>query len=320
MKKKWTVYVTRRIPQEVLNELAEHCEVEVNPDNRALTKTELMEKIRGRDAVLTQATDIVDDAVMEAAGPQCRIFANYAVGYNNFDLCAAARRKVLLTNTPEVVTDSTVEMAWALLFAVARRIVEADSFVRTGKFKGLDPMLLLGTGLAGKTLGVIGAGRIGSKFAQKARAFSMKIIYSDVSPNSTFEDETGAIYAERDVLLAQADFISLHVPLLPETRHLIGARELKLMKNTAILINSSRGPVIHETDLVEALKNGEIRGAGLDVFENEPATMPGLTELPNVVLAPHLGTATYETRLGMGRVAISNILAALRGEAPPNKL
>ncbi len=320
MEKKWNVYVTRMIPQEVLDELAQHCDVEVNPENRPLTKAELMEKVQGRDAVLTQAGDIVDDAVLAAAGPQCKIFANYAVGYNNFDLAAAARHQVLLSNTPDVVTDSTVEMAWALLFAVARRLVEADAYVRTGKFKGLDPMLLLGTGLAGKTLGVIGAGRIGGKFAQKGRAFDMKIIYNDVAPNARFEEETGATYVERDALLAQADFLSLHVPLLPATRHLISARELKLMKKTAILINSSRGPVVNEADLVQALKDGEIRGAGLDVFENEPALAPGLSELPNVVMAPHLGTATHETRLGMGRVAMANILAALRGETPPNKL
>ncbi len=320
MEKKWNVYVTRMIPQEVLDELAQHCNVEVNPENRPLTKAELMENIRGRDAVLTQAGDPVDDAVMEAAGPQCRIFANYAVGYNNFELAAAARRNVWLSNTPDVVTDSTVEMAWALLFAVARRLVEADAYVRSGKFKGLDPMLLLGTGLAGKTLGVIGAGRIGSKFAQKGRAFDMKIIYNDVAPNPRFEAETGATYVEKDSLLAQADFLSLHVPLLSATRHLIGARELKLMKKTAILVNSSRGPVVNETELVQALREGEIRGAGLDVFENEPFLAPGLSELSNVVMAPHLGTATNETRLGMGRVAIANILAALRGEIPPNKL
>ena len=320
MGKKWNVYVTRIIPQEVIDELAQHCEVEVNPENRALTKTELMEKVRGRDAVLTQASDIVDDAVLDAAGPQCRIFANYAVGYNNFDLAAAVRHNVMLSNTPDVVTDSTVEMTWALLFAVARRLVEADSYVRTGKFKGLDPMLLLGTGLSGKILGVIGAGRIGSKFAQKGRAFDMKIIYNDVAPNARFEEETGATYVDKETLLAQADFLSLHVPLLPATRHLIGAHELKLMKKSAILINASRGPVVNEADLVQALKNGEIRGAGLDVLENEPALAPGLSELPNVVLAPHLGTATHETRLGMGRVATANILAALRGEIPPNKL
>ena len=320
MEKKWNVYVTRMIPQQVIDELGETCNVEVSPENRALTKTELMEKVRGRDAVMTQAVDKIDDDVLAAAGPQCKIFANYAVGYNNFDLAAAAKRGVMMTNTPDVVTDATVEMTWALLFATARRIVESDRYVRDGKFKGLDPMLLLGTELNGKTLGVIGAGRIGRKFAMKAKAFDMKVIYSDVAPNSEFEAATGAEYLSRDELLARADFVSLHVPLLPETHHMMSAREFGLMKRSAFLINASRGPVVKEDDLVEALKSGKISGAGLDVFENEPATAPGLVDLPNVTLMPHLGTATIETRLGMGRVAMKNILAALRGETPPNLL
>ena len=320
MAKKWNVFVTRMIPQEIIDELRVHCDVEVNPENRALTKLELMEKVRGRDAVLSQAVDKIDAEVMDAAGPQCKIFANYAVGFNNFDLAAAAQRKVMLTNTPEVVTDATVEMTWALLFATARRIVESDKYIREGKFKGLDPMLLLGTELNGKILGVIGAGRIGRKFAMKAKAFDMKVVYHDVAPNVEFESATGAKYLGKDELLACADFVSLHVPLLPETHHMMSAREFSLMKKTAFLINASRGPVVKEADLVAALKNGEIRGAGLDVFENEPQMAPGLVDLPNVTLVPHLGTATIETRLGMGRVAVANILAALRGEVPPNLL
>ena len=317
---RWNVFVTRMIPQEILDELQEHCNVEVNTENRALTRAELIQKVRGRDAVLTQAVDKIDAEVMDAAGERCKIFANYAVGYNNFDLSAAAKRKVMLTNTPEVVTDATVEMTWALLFAAARRIVESDRYVRDGKFKGLDPMLLLGTELNGKILGVIGAGRIGRKVAMKAKAFDMKVIYHDVSPNAEFEAATEAEYLTKDELLVRADFITLHVPLLPETRHMMSKREFDLMKKTAFLINASRGPVVKEEDLVEALKTGKIRGAGLDVFENEPATAPGLTELSNAVLIPHLGTATIETRLGMGRVAMKNILAAMRGEIPPNLL
>jgi glyoxylate reductase len=320
VEKRWNVYVTRMIPREIIDELQEHCNVEVNPENRALTKAELLQKVRGRDAVLTQAVDKIDAEIMDAAGAQCKIFANYAVGYNNFDLAAAAKRQVMLTNTPEVVTDATVEMTWALLFATARRIVESDRYVREGKFKGLDPMLLLGTELNGKILGVIGAGRIGRKFAMKAKAFDMKVIYHDVAPNAEFEAATEAEYLTKEELLACADFVSLHVPLLPETHHMISAREFGLMKKTAFLINASRGPVVKEDDLVEALKTGKIRGAGLDVFENEPATAPGLVDLPNVTLIPHLGTATTETRLGMGRVAMENILAALRGEVPPNLL
>ena len=194
MTKKWNVYVTRMIPQEVIDELKEYCQVEVNPENRSLTKAELMEKVRGRDAVMTQAVDKVDDEVLAAAGSQCKIFANYAVGYNNFDLAAAAKRGVMMTNTPDVVTDATVEMTWALIFASARRIVESDRYVRDGKFKGLDPMLLLGTELKGKTLGVIGAGRIGRKVAMKAKAFDMNVIYYDVAPNAEFAAATDADY------------------------------------------------------------------------------------------------------------------------------
>lgn len=320
MAKRWNVYVTRMIPLEIIDQLRQECAVEVNPDNRPLSRDELLANVVGRDAVLTQATDIVDDAVLAAAGPQCKIFANYAVGYNNFDLEAASRRGIMLTNTPDVVTDATVEMTWALLFAAARRVPEADRFVRAGKFKGLDPMLMLGRELGGKTLGVIGAGRIGRSFAQKAPVFNMKVIYSDVQRSELFERETGACFVDQDTLLKTADFISLHVPLLPTTRHLIGERAFKLMKKTAILINASRGPVVDEAALVAALRSGEIAGAGLDVFENEPALAPGLADLDNVVLVPHIGTGTIETRLNMGRVASANILAVLRGKTPPNLL
>lgn len=320
MKKSWNVYVTRMIPAEVIDSLREHCDVEVNPENRPLTRDELLAKVRGRDAVLTQVTDIVDDAVLAAAGPRCKIFANYAVGFNNFDLAAATKRGVMLTNTPDVVTDATVELTWTLIFAVARRVVTADKFVRAGGFKGLDPMLMLGREVNGKTLGVIGAGRIGRSFAAKAPVFAMQVVYHDVAPNAEFEAATGARYVDIDTLLKTADFVSLHVPLLPSTRHLIGARELKRMKRTAILINASRGPVVDEAALVAALQAGEIWGAGLDVYENEPTLAPGLAALENVVLMPHVGTATIETRMNMGRVAAANILATLRGETPPNLL
>lgn len=320
MSKKWNVYVTRMIPAEVIDSLRQHCDVEVNPENRPLTRDELLINVRGRDAVITQVTDVVDDIVLAAAGSQCKIFANYAVGFNNFDLAAATKRGVMFTNTPDVVTDATVELTWTLIFAVARRVVSADKFVRAGGFKGLDPMLMLGRELNGKTLGVIGAGRIGRSFAAKAPAFAMKVLYHDVAPNDEFETATGARYVGIDELLSSADFVSLHVPLLPATRHLIGARELKLMKKTAILINASRGPVVDEAALVAALQAGEIWGAGLDVYENEPALAPGLADLDNVILMPHIGTATIETRLNMGRVAAANVLAVMRGETPPNLL
>jgi Lactate dehydrogenase and related dehydrogenases len=308
------------IPTEVIESLREHCDVEVNREGRPLTHNELVAKVAGYDAVLTQSNDVVDDAVLAAAAPRCKIFANYAVGFNNFDLAAATRRGIWLTNTPEVVTNATVEMTWALIFAVARRMVEADKFVRAGNFKGLNPMFMLGRELNGKTLGVIGAGRIGRSFAAKAPAFGMQVIYHDVAQSDAFAAATGARYVDVDTLLKTADVVSLHVPLLPATRHLIGTREFKLMKQTAILINASRGPVVDEAALVAALRAGEIWGAGLDVYEKEPELAPGLAELDNVVLMPHIGTATIETRLSMGRVAAANILATMRGETPPNLL
>ncbi|EAX47745.1 D-isomer specific 2-hydroxyacid dehydrogenase, NAD-binding [Thermosinus carboxydivorans Nor1] len=316
----FNVYVTRRIPDTALDVLRQRCNVEVNPEDRVLTRDELLAKVTGRDAVLCLLTDTIDDAVLAAAGKQCRIFANYAVGYNNIDVAAATKRGIFISNTPDVLTAATADMAWALLFAVARRVVEGDKFTRAGKFHGWGPLLMLGQEVTGKTVGIIGAGRIGAAFARRAKGFDMKILYTGRSRKPDFERETGATYVDFDTLLREADFISLHVPLTPETYHLIGERELKLMKPTAILINTARGPVVDEKALVAALRRGEIWGAGLDVFENEPALAEGLAELDNVVIPPHLGSATLETRTKMGLVAVENILAALDGRMPPNCL
>lgn len=310
------VYVTRMIPEPAIELLKQHCEVEINPDDRVLDRSELIEKVRGRDAVLCLLTDTIDDEVFEAAGPQCRLFANYAVGYNNIDVQAATRRGIIITNTPGVLDDATADHAWALLFAVSRRIVEADAYLRAGKFKGWGPMLLLGRDITGKTLGIIGAGRIGTNFAKKASGFNMRILYSGVKPNPDFERETGGVFVDRETLLRESDFVSLHVPLLPETRHLISEKELKLMKKTAVLINTSRGPVVDEKALVKALKEGEIWGAGLDVFENEPDLEPGLAELDNVVIVPHIASATIETRTNMGMIAVRNIINVMSGKEP----
>lgn len=318
MTKKGNVFVTRMLPEPALSYLNKFCEVEVNPEDRVLSRDELLLKVKGRDAVLSQLTDIIDDAVFEMAGPQCKIFANYAVGFNNIDLDAATQRGIMITNTPDVLTDTTADLAWTLLFATARRLVEADAFLRAGKYKGWGPLLLLGMDITGKTLGVIGTGRIGQNFAKKAKAFSMNILYNDIKPNTHFEKETNATYVDKETLLKTADFISLHVPLLPTTHHLIGAQELKMMKKTAILINTSRGPVVDEQALVEALKTRQIWGAGLDVFENEPKLAPGLAELKNVVILPHVASATVETRTNMGFVAARNIVAAMQGKMPPN--
>jgi glyoxylate reductase len=315
-----SVYVTRRIPQPAIDLLTTCCKVEVNPYDRVLTRAELVETVRGRHAVLCLLTDQIDDAIFKAAGGQCKIFANYAVGYNNIDLNAATQRGIMISNTPGVLDDATADLAWALLFSAARRITEADLFTREGQFRGWAPMLYLGLDITGKTLGVIGAGRIGVNFARKAKAFAMNILYADVKRNRDLESETGAHFVELATLLKEADFVSLHVPLLPDTTHLIGEQELRLMKKSAILINTSRGPVVHEQALVDALKSGEIWGAGLDVYEEEPQIHRELPGLKNVVLLPHIASATIETRTNMGLIAARNILQALRGERPENCL
>lgn len=317
MAKRWNVYVTRMLPQPAIERLRQHCEVEINPEDRALSREELLAKVRGRDAVLCLLTDVIDDTVLAAAGPQCKLFANYAVGFNNIDVKAATRRGIMVSNTPDVLTDATADLAWALLFAVARRVVESDRFLRDGRFQGWGPLLLLGQDISGRTLGVIGAGRIGSAFAKRAQGFAMKVLYHNSRRNRAFEAETGAVYADKETLLREADFVSLHVPLLPSTRHFISTAEFKLMKKTAVLINTSRGPVVDEKALLQALTSGEIWGAGLDVFENEPAVEPGLAACDNVVLLPHIASATIDARTNMGMIAAENILAAMRGERPP---
>jgi lactate dehydrogenase-like 2-hydroxyacid dehydrogenase len=306
------------IPQKAINRLQEHCDVEVNPEDRVLTRCELIEKVADRDAVLCLLTDSIDREVLEAAAGRCRIFANYAVGYNNVDVEAATENGILVSNTPGVLTDTTADLAWALLFTAARRVVEADSFTRAGNYKGWGPMMFLGQDITGATLGIIGGGRIGTAFARKAQGFDMKILYHDVEPSAEFERETGAEYVARETLLGESDFVSIHVPLLPETTHLIGREELEMMKETAVLINTSRGPVIDEKALVDALRVGEIYAAGLDVFENEPELAPGLADLRNVVVLPHIASASIETRTKMGLMAVDNIIAATNGETPPN--
>ena len=314
----WNVFVTRRIPQPGLDMLHEHCEtVEVNAEDRVLTREELSEGVKGRDGVLCLLTDTIDDEVFESA-QGAEIFANYAVGFNNVDVEAATRRGVMITNTPGVLTDATSDMAWALLFAAARRIVESDRCVREGKFKGWGPMLFLGGDVTGRTLGIVGAGRIGAAVARKSVGFKMRVLYADTVPNEALEKEIGAERVGLEELLKASDFVSIHVPLMPETVHLIGADQLDLMKETAYLINTSRGPVVDEKALVEALKAKKIAGAGLDVYEHEPEVAPGLAELDNVILAPHISSATIETRTKMATMAAGNLLAGLRGEIPPN--
>lgn len=309
------VFVTRALPPIAVSLLEKHFDVTVNEEDKMLTKEELIEAIKDVDAVLCLLNDVIDAEVMDKA-KNVRIFANYAVGYNNIDVAEATKRGIVITNTPDVLTDATADLAWGLLFAVARRIVESDKFTREGKFTKWAAKLFLGQDIVGKTLGIIGAGRIGKAFAKRSTGFDMKILYYNRRRDEGFEREFGATWVDKDTLLKESDYISIHTPLTEETYHLIGERELDLMKETAILINTSRGPVIDEKALVKALKAKQIWGAGLDVYENEPELEEGLKELDNVVLAPHIGSATIKTRDEMGRIAAENIIAVLSGKKP----
>lgn len=316
------IYITRHIPEIGINLLrdAGHT-VDVSGKDGVLTRDELLAALRAKpyDAVISLLTDTIDGEVFDAV-PTAKIFANYAVGFNNIDLAAAAERGITITNTPGVLTDTVAEFAFSLMLAVAKRIPEAERFARAGKYEGWAPELLLGTDLKGKTLGVLGAGRIGYEVALKAKhGLGMNIIYNDVKPSEPLEKDTGAkFYATTEEVLKEADVVTIHVPLLPSTEHLINAERLSLMKPTAYIVNTSRGPVIDEAALVDALKRGVIRGAGIDVFEHEPALAPGLTELENVVITPHIASASDGTRNAMSEIAATNALAFLKGEVPPN--
>ena len=313
------VYVTRQIPEEGINLLKKFCRmVEVNPHDSPLTYDELLMQVKGRDAILTMLSDRIDERLMSEA-KSLKVIANYAVGYDNIDIKAATAKGIVVTNTPGVLTDSTADMAWALLFSIARRIVEGDKVTRVGKFVGWAPMFLLGRDVVGKTLGIIGAGRIGTAMAMRSRGWCMKVLYTTQSNrNAVLEEMLGAKRVDLETLLKESDFISIHTPLSEKTRHLIGAKEISLMKKTAYLINTARGSVIDEAALVNALKNKQIAGAGLDVYEEEPKLKPGLAELDNVVLAPHLGSATVESRTKMAVMAAENIVAVLNKQKPKN--
>lgn len=312
------IYVTREIPEGGLKMLREKFgNFEINMEDRVLTREELLAKVRGRDGVISLLTDRIDAEVMDAAGPGCKIFSNYAVGFNNIDVAEATKRGMMVTNTPGVLTDATADLAIALLFSAARRMVEADAFTRAGKFQGWGPMLMLGQDITGKTLGIVGAGRIGSNMAEKmSRGFGMKILYTDKSGNPELEQSIGAKKVDLATLLQESDFISVHVNLTPETTHMIGEKELKSMKKTCVLINTARGPVIDENALVKALKEHWIFAAGLDVFEKEPVLAPGLVDLPNVVIPPHVASATIGTRTRMAEIAAQNLIDALEGKMP----
>ena len=313
---KHRILVSGHLTEDILSLLAQECDVRANGEDRPMERAELLEAVAAVDGYLSMITDAVDAELMDAA-PRLRVVSNMAVGYNNIDVAAATQRGIVVTNTPGILTEATAELAFALILAAARRVVDLDRRTRAGEWTCWAPLLFLSREVSGKTLGVVGLGRIGRAVARRARAFGMRVLYHSRSRLEAEEErDLGVEYAEKDELLATADFVSLHVPLSAETRHLIGRRELGLMKPTAYLINTSRGPVVDEAALVEALKARRIEGAGLDVYESEPMLTPGLAALDNAVLLPHVGSATVETRTKMARMAAENLLSALRGERP----
>ncbi|MDP3956310.1 MAG: D-glycerate dehydrogenase [bacterium] len=315
-----SVFVTRKIPEPAVSMLEEKgYDVIVSKKDGVLSKDELLEALAGKgyDAVLCLLTDTIDNEVF-AAAKGTKIFANYAVGYNNIDIDAAKSAGVRISNTPGVLTETVAEHAFGLLMAIAQRIPEADRFTRAGRYVGWAPELMLGTDLRGKTLGILGAGRIGSQVARHGKlGFGMNIAYYDVQKNDAVESEFDAVFHKTpEELMASSDFVSVHVPLLESTTHLVNKERLSKMKKTAYLINTSRGPVVDEMALVEVLKEGGIAGAALDVFENEPTLAAGLDELENVIITPHIASASQETRSAMARIVAENIIAVLEGGEP----
>ena len=311
------IFVTRKIPKKGLELLKEKHEIEIFPHDGIPKKEEIIQGLKGKDGLLCLLSDPIDKDVINSE-IKLKIIASYAVGYDNIDVAAASKRKIPVSNTPGVLTDATSEMAWALLFSVARRIVEGDKFTRAGKYYGWGPMLMLGQDVANKTLGIIGAGRIGTAVAEKSKGFNMKILYFSKHKNEKLNRELNAKRVELPILLKESDFVSIHVPLSDKTFHLIGEKELKMMKENAVLVNTSRGPVIDEKALVKALKKKWIFGAGLDVYENEPEINEELFELDNVILQPHSASATFDSRSKMAIMAAENMIAGLKGEIPPN--
>ncbi|MCH1494597.1 MAG: D-glycerate dehydrogenase [Rubripirellula sp.] len=318
MKTKPKVFLTRELPPECMRQLSESAELTYNREDRCLSKEEILLGVAGADGLLCLLTDTIDDEIL-AAGADLRVVSNFAVGFNNIDVEAATKRRIPVTNTPGVLTDSTADMTWALLMDAARRVTEGDRLVRTKQWGGWGPLQLLGADITGATLGLVGFGRIGQAVARRAKGFDMKVVYwSRTRLNPEEEACLGVEYRSLDQLLGESDFVSLHVALNEQTVHLIGRKELEKMKSSACLINTARGPVVDEKALVVALKSGAIASAGLDVYEREPLLEPELYDLDNAVLAPHLGSATIGTRTKMGNMAVENCLLACAGKMPPN--
>ncbi len=315
------VYVTRRIPETGLRILGEYCEVVYRDEFAPPTRDELLDAIENVDAIYCTLSEVIDKEVINRAG-RLRVIGTMSVGVDHIDVEHATRKGIYIVYTPGVLTETVADHAWALLLAAARRIAEADSYVRRGDWRiAWAPTMMLGYDVYGKTLGIIGLGRIGQAVARRAKGFDMKIFYYDIVRRRDLEEELGIEYAPLEKLLMDSDYVSIHVPLTPETRKLIGDRELKLMKRTAILVNTSRGPVIDQKALVKALKEGWIAGAGLDVFEKEPIDPDDpLLKLENVVLTPHIGSASHETRNKMAELTAVGIIKVLKGEKPENLL
>jgi len=311
------VFVTRRVFPEALMQLEKHgIAYEVNAGS-PLSKPELIEKVRDADGLICLLGDRIDRAVLEA-GKRLRIVANVAVGYDNIDVNTATERGIMVTNTPDVLTEATADLTFGLLLAVARRIVEGDKLAREGRFHGWELDFLLGTDVHGKVLGIVGFGRIGQAVARRARGFGMQVLYYNRMQKPELEEELNVEFVDFEELLQRSDFVSIHLPLTPETQHLFGAREFDKMKPSAFLINVARGPIVDEEALVQALKGKEIAGAALDVFEHEPRVHPKLLKMDNVVLTPHIGSAARETRIKMALTAVENVIAALEGRKPPH--
>ena len=312
------VLISQKIFDEAVAVVKENFEVEENKTDTPLPTNVLIQKLQDKVGAIILLTDQIDDNVLS----QChdlKIICNVAVGYNNINIEACTRRRIMVTNTPGILDDTTANFTWTLLLATARRVVEADQYLRSLKWKRWGLMDFLGYDIHHKVLGICGLGRIGQRVARRAKGFDMKILYTDVSQIPlSIEEDLGARFVDKKTLLAESDFVTLHVPLFPETTHYISTAEFSLMKPTSILINASRGPVVDEKALVQALKERIIAGAGLDVYEKEPEVEPDLIQMKNVVLAPHIASASYETRVRMATMAAKNLVAGLKGKRPPN--
>lgn len=313
------IYVTRELPERGLKIISQYFDAEVWKEYAPPPKQVIIEKAKNVEALATLLSDKIDAEVFNAS-PNLKIVSQLAVGFDNVDVPEATRRGIYVTNTPEVLTDTTADFAWALLLAVARRVVEADKYVRTGQWKvGWHPAMLAGRDIHGATIGILGAGRIGYAVAKRATGFGMKILFYDVIPRPEMEKDFGAKSMDLNSIFKESDFISVHVPLMNETRHLVNEERLRLMKKTAYIINNSRGPVVDEKALYKALKEGWIAGAGMDVFEQEPTPLDNpILKLDNVVVAPHISSASIETRAQMAQMVADNLVAFFEGRKPPN--